>query len=1090
MIAALIRWSLVNRFLVLLATVMMAAWGVWAVQQTPLDALPDLSDVQVIIRTPYPGQAPRIVENQVTYPLTTTMLSVPGAKTVRGYSFFGDSFVYVLFEDGTDPYWARSRVLEYLNQVQSRLPPSAKPALGPDATGVGWIYTYALIDRSGKMDAGQLRALQDWFLKYELKTVANVAEVASVGGMVRQYQVVLDPDKLALYNIPHTRVIDALQKANQETGGSVLELGEAEVVVRASGYLTGLDDFKKIPLTTSSAGISVRLGDVARIQIGPEMRRGISELDGEGEATGGVIVMRTGKNALETIAAVKAKIQSLQSSLPAGVEIVPTYDRSILIEQSVKNLGFKLLEEFIVVAVVCLVFLFHLRSALVAIVSLPLGIMAAFIVMHYQGVNANIMSLGGIAIAIGAMVDAAVVMIENAHKHLERWAHQHPAVPLPPLGEGRDGGQRCADVRTESPHPNPPPRGEGAQQMTPQERWRVIGDAATEVGPALFFSLLIITLSFVPVFTLEAQEGRLFAPLAFTKTYAMAAAAGLSVTLIPVLMGYLIRGRIPHEQKNPLNRVLIAAYRPVLDVVLRWPRATIAVAVVLLAATAWPMLRIGGEFMPPLDEGDLLFMPTALPGLSAGKAAELLQQTDRLIKTLPEVATVHGKAGRADTATDPAPMEMFETTIQFKPKSQWRTSMTPDKLVEELDKIVKVPGLSNIWVPPIRNRIDMLATGIKSPVGVKVAGTDLKEIDRITGEIERAVKNVPGVSSALAERLTGGRYVDITIDRDAAARFSLNIADVQSVVASAVGGENVGETVEGLQRFPINVRYPRELRDSLDKLRRLPFVTERGARPLLGDVANITLSDGPPMLRSENARLSGWVYVDIRGRDLKSAVRDMQQAVAQQVKLTPGYAVSWSGQFEYLERATAKLKVVVPATLLIIFVLLYLTFKRVDEALLILLAMPFSLIGGFWLLYALGHNLSIASAIGFIALAGVAAEFGVIMVLYLRQAWEVHESRLARDAHDDSYNAALLDAIREGAVLRVRPKAMTVAVILAGLLPILWTSGAGSEVMQRIAAPMVGGMVTAPLLSMLVIPAAYWLMRKARRKRKATSSMV
>ena len=1037
MIAALIRWSLVNRFLVLLATVMMAAWGVWAVQQTPLDALPDLSDVQVIIRTPYPGQAPRIVENQVTYPLTTTMLSVPGAKTVRGYSFFGDSFVYVLFEDGTDPYWARSRVLEYLNQVQSRLPPSAKPALGPDATGVGWIYTYALIDRSGKMDAGQLRALQDWFLKYELKTVANVAEVASVGGMVRQYQVVLDPDKLALYNIPHTRVIDALQKANQETGGSVLELGEAEYVVRASGYLTGLDDFRKIPLTTSSAGVSVRLGDVARIQIGPEMRRGISELDGEGEATGGVIVMRSGKNALETIAAVKAKIQSLQSSLPAGVEIVPTYDRSILIEQSVKNLGFKLLEEFIVVAVVCLVFLFHLRSALVAIVSLPLGILAAFIVMHYQGVNANIMSLGGIAIAIGAMVDAAVVMIENAHKHLERWAHQNP---------------------------------EGTQQG--EARWRDIGDSAAEVGPALFFSLLIITLSFIPVFTLEAQEGRLFAPLAFTKTYAMAAAAGLSVTLVPVLMGYLIRGRIPDEQKNPLNRVLITAYRPVLDAVLRWPRATIVIALLLLAATAWPILRIGGEFMPPLDEGDLLFMPTALPGLSAGKAAELLQQTDRLIKTLPEVATVHGKAGRAESATDPAPMEMFETTIQFKPKDQWRAGMTPDKLIEELDKIVKVPGLSNIWVPPIRNRIDMLATGIKSPVGVKVAGTDLKEIDRITGEIERAVKNVPGVSSALAERLTGGRYVDITIDRDAAARFGLNIADVQSVVASAVGGENVGESVEGLQRFPINVRYPRELRDSLDKLRRLPFVTERGARPLLGDVASITLSDGPPMLRSENARLSGWVYVDIRGRDLKSAVRDMQQAVAQQVKLTPGYAVSWSGQFEYLERATAKLKVVVPATLLIIFVLLYLTFKRVDEALLILLAMPFSLIGGFWLLYALGHNLSIASAIGFIALAGVTAEFGVIMVLYLRQAWD---DRLARGLNDDP---SLLDAIREGAVLRVRPKAMTVAVILAGLLPILWSSGAGSEVMQRIAAPMVGGMVTAPLLSMLVIPAAYWLMRR------------
>ena len=1040
MIAALIRWSLGNRFLVLLSAVIIAAWGVWSVQQTPLDALPDLSDVQVIIRTPYPGQAPRIVENQVTYPLTTTMLSVPGAKTVRGYSFFGDSFVYILFEDGTDPYWARSRVLEYLNQVQSRLPPSAKPALGPDATGVGWIYTYALVDRSGKMDAGQLRALQDWFLKYELKTVANVAEVASVGGMVRQYQVVLDPDKLAAYNIPHARVVEALQKANQETGGSVLELGEAEYIVRASGYLQGLDDFRKIPLTTSSGGVSVRLGDVARVQLGPEMRRGIGELDGEGEATGGVIVMRSGKNALETIAAVKEKIASLQGSLPPGVEIVPTYDRSGLIERAVKNLGFKLLEEFIVVALVCLVFLFHLRSALVAIVSLPLGILAAFIVMHYQGVNANVMSLGGIAIAIGAMVDAAVVMIENAHKHIERWHHTHPDEDL---------------------------KGEA--------QWRVIGDAAVEVGPALFFSLLIITLSFIPVFTLEAQEGRLFSPLAFTKTYAMAAAAGLSITLIPVLMGYLIRGRIPEEQKNPLNRVLIKAYRPLLDTVLRWPRATIAIAVLLLAATAWPMLRIGGEFMPPLDEGDLLFMPTALPGLSVGKAAELLQQTDRLIKTVPEVLTVHGKAGRAETATDPAPMEMFETTIQFKPKSEWRAGMTPDKLVDELDRIVKVPGLSNIWVPPIRNRIDMLATGIKSPVGVKVSGADLAEIDRITGEIERAVKIVPGVSSALAERLTGGRYIDININRDAAARFGLNIADVQSVVASAIGGENVGETVEGLQRFPINVRYPRETRDSLEKLRRLPFVTERGARLVLGDVADIRITDGPPMLRSENARLSGWVYVDIRGRDLKSAVQDMQQAVSAQVKLSQGYSVSWSGQFEYLERATAKLKVVVPITLLIIFVLLYLTFKRFDEALLIMLAMPFSLIGGFWLLYLLGHNLSIASAIGFIALAGVTAEFGVIMLLYLKQAWE---ERLARG---DDTPPALLDAIREGAVLRVRPKAMTVAVILAGLLPILWGGGTGSEVMQRIAAPMVGGMVTAPLLSMFVIPAAYWLMRRRHR---------
>ncbi|MDO8370808.1 MAG: efflux RND transporter permease subunit, partial [Polaromonas sp.] len=1017
------------------------AWGVYSVMRTPLDALPDLSDVQVIIRTTYPGQAPRIVENQVTYPLTTTMLSVPGAKTVRGYSFFGDSYVYVLFEDGTDLYWARSRVLEYLNQVQSRLPAAAKASLGPDATGVGWIYQYALIDRSGKQDAGQLRALQDWFLKYELKTVPNVAEVASIGGMVRQYQVVLDPDKLAAYAIPHTKVVEAIQKANQEAGGSVLELGEAEYMVRASGYLQSLEDFRSVPLMTSAAGVPVRLGDVARIQIGPEMRRGIGELDGEGEAVGGVIIMRSGKNALETIAAVKAKLQTLQTSLPKGVEIVPTYDRSGLIERAVDNLTFKLLEEFLVVAVVCFIFLFHLRSAFVAIISLPLGILAAFIVMHYQGVNANIMSLGGIAIAIGAMVDAAVVMIENAHKHLEHWAHDHPD-----------------------------------QKLEGEARWRVIGDAAAEVGPALFFSLLIITLSFIPVFTLEAQEGRLFSPLAFTKTYAMAAAAGLSVTLIPVLMGYLIRGRIPDEKSNPLNRVLIALYRPMLEVVLRAPKLTLLAAGIVLVISLWPLQHIGGEFMPRLDEGDLLYMPSALPGLSAGKAGELLQQTDRLIKTVPEVASVYGKAGRAETATDPAPMEMFETTIQFKPRDQWRTGMTQDKLVEELDRIVKVPGLSNIWVPPIRNRIDMLATGIKSPVGVKVAGTDLITIDRLTGEIERALKDVPGVTSALAERLTGGRYIDVNIKRDAASRFGLNIADVQSVISTAVGGENIGETVEGLQRFPINVRYPREIRDSLEKLHSLPFVTERGQRLVLSDVAEIRITDGPPMLRSENARLSGWVYVDIRGRDLRSAVQDMQKAVTDKVKLPPGYSVSWSGQFEFLERATAKLKVVVPFTLLIIFVLLYLTFKRFDEAFLIMATLPFALVGGIWLLYILSYNLSVAGAVGFIALAGVSAEFGVIMLLYLKTAWD---DKLKQGK---TSTADLLEAIREGAVLRVRPKAMTVAVILAGLFPIMWGTGTGSEVMQRIAAPMVGGMITAPLLSMFVIPAVYFLIRRKREQ--------
>ena len=1037
MIARLIHWSIANRLLVLLATLLLSAWGVVSLQRTPLDALPDLSDVQVIIRTTYPGQAPRIVENQVTYPMTTTMLSVPGAKTVRGYSFFGDSFVYVLFDDGTDLYWARSRVLEYLNQVQAKLPAGAKATLGPDATGVGWIYQYSLVDRSGQLDAGQLRALQDWFLKFELKTVPNVAEVASVGGMVRQYQIVLDPDKLAAYGIAHTRVVEAVQKSNQEAGGSVLELGEAEYVVRASGYLQSLDDFRKVPLVSTAAGVSVRLGDVARIQVGPEMRRGIGELDGQGEAAGGVIVMRSGKNALETIAAVKAKLKALQASLPKGVEIVPVYDRSGLIERAVQNLKHKLLEEFAVVAVVCLIFLFHLRSAFVAIVSLPLGILMAFIVMHAQGVNANIMSLGGIAIAIGAMVDAAVVMIENAHKHIEAWHHQHPD-----------------------------------QKLEGDTHWSVIADAAAEVGPALFFCLLIITLSFIPVFTLEAQEGRLFSPLAFTKSYAMAASAGLAVTLIPVLMGYLIRGKIPDEQKNPLNRFLIKAYRPLLDRVLAFPKTTLAVALVILLATIYPATQIGGEFMPPLDEGDLLYMPSALPGLSSGKAAEILQQTNKLIMQVPEVLRVFGKIGRAETATDPAPLEMVETTIQFKPREQWRVGMTPEKLIEELDRTVKLPGLANLWVPPIRNRIDMLATGIKSPVGVKVSGANLTEIDRIAGEVERAVKNVPGVTSALAERLTGGRYIDINIDRLAAARYGMNVSDVQSVVSAAIGGDNIGETVEGLQRFPINVRYPREIRDSVENIRNLPIVTERGAQITLSTVADVKISDGPPMLKSENARLSGWVYIDIRGRDLQSAVKDMQQAVAKDVRLTPGYSIAWSGQFEYLERASAKLKIVVPFTLLIIFVLLYLVFKRFDEALLILATLPFSLVGGFWLMYALGYAMSVASAVGFIALSGVAAEFGVIMLLYLTHAWEKQLTQ------GTATLPALMEAIREGAVLRVRPKAMTVAVILAGLFPIMWSGGTGSEVMKRIAAPMVGGMITAPLLSMFVIPVAYLLLRR------------
>jgi len=1041
MIAGLIRWSVANRFLVLLATLMITGWGIWAVRSTPIDALPDLSDVQVIIRTSYPGQAPQIVENQVTYPLATTMLSVPGAKTVRAFSFFGDSFVYVLFEDGTDLYWARSRVLEYLNQVQGRLPATAKASLGPDATGVGWIFQYALVDRSGKHDLAQLRALQDWFLKFELKSLPNVAEVASVGGMVKQYQVVLDPTRLAAYGVTQAQVKDALMANNQEAGGSVLELAGAEYMVRAGGYLKSLDDFRAIPLAARS-GVPIRLADVATLQIGPEMRRGIAELDGEGEVAGGVVILRSGKNAQETIGAVKRKLTELQASLPKGVEIVTTYDRSALIERAIANLTSKLAEEFIVVALVCVVFLWHLRSALVAIISLPLGILAAFVVMRYQGINANMMSLGGIAIAIGAMVDAAVVMIENAHKKLEAWQHANPG-----------------------------------RELMSAERWQVITEAAEEVGPALFFSLLIITLSFIPVFTLEAQEGRLFGPLAFTKTYAMAAAAGLSVTLIPVLMGYWIRGRIPDEQKNPITRGLIAVYRPALEWVLRWPKATLLIAVAALATTAWPLSQLGGEFLPSIDEGDLLYMPSALPGLSAQRAAELLQISNRMIKTVPEVERVFGKAGRAETATAPAPLEMFETTVKLKPRDQWRAGMTPEKLIEELDAAVKIPGLSNIWIPPIRNRIDMLATGIKSPIGVKVTGSDLRVIDRIAAEVEQIAKTVPGVSSALAERLTGGRYIDIDIDRVASGRYGLSVAEVQAIVAGAIGGENVGETVEGLARFPINLRYPREWRDSPEKLKALPILTATGQQITLGTVAKISITDGPPMLKSENARPSGWVYVDVRGRDLASVANDLREAVAKKVKLEPGVSLAYSGQFEYLERANAKLKVVVPATLLIILVLLYLTFKRMDEAALIMATMPFALTGGIWFLYLMGFNLSIATGVGFIALAGVAAEFGVVMLIYLRHALE---DRLR--AGQVLSAAVLLDAIREGAVLRVRPKAMTVAVILAGLVPIVWGSGTGSEVMSRIAAPMLGGMITAPLLSLFLIPAVFLLIRRRSTK--------
>ena len=1036
MIARIIRGSIANRGLVLLTAVLLAIAGVLSVWHTPLDALPDLSDTQVIIRTEWAGQTPRIIEDQVTYPLATTMLSVPGVRAVRGYSFFGDSFIYVLFDDDTDLYWARSRVLEYLSQARDRLPAQVSPALGPDATGLGWIYEYALVDRTGQHDIGQLRALQDWFLRYELKTVPDVAEVASVGGMVRAWQIVPDPQALAARGIAVTQLIEAVRSANGATGGSVIEQGEAELMVRSEGYLRSAEAFEQVPVRTGDDGVPVLLGEVATVRRGPTFRRGIAELDGRGEVAGGVIVLRTGKDALRAIDAVKARLEQLKASLPAGVEIVPVYDRSELIREAVRNLARKLGEEFLVVALVCALFLWHLRSALVAVITLPLGVLAAFIVMRYQGISANLLSLGGIAIAIGAMVDAAVVMIENAHKHLEHWREAH----------GRD------------------PEGD--------QRWKVMAEAASEVGPALFASLLVITLSFVPVFALQAQEGRLFSPLAYTKTYAMAAAAGLSITLIPVLMGYLIRGRIRPEADNPLNRLLIAGYRPVLDAALRFPKLTLALGGALLLLTLIPYARVGSEFMPPLDEGSMLYMPTALPGLSSGKAGQLLQQSDRMIKTVPEVAHAFGKAGRAETATDPAPMEMFETTVTFKPRDQWRRGMTMDKLRAELDAAVKVPGLTNLWVPPIRNRIDMLATGIKSPIGIKVSGPDTEVIARISEEVEGIARTVPGVNSALAERITGGRYVDIRILPIAAARYGLSQAELQRLIATVVGGDAIGETIEGRERYPITLRYPQGERDSLGALAQLPLVAPGGAQLTLSQVAELSLSPGPPMLKSENGRLVGYVFVDVAGRDLGSVVADLQLRMAKDIALPPGYSIAWSGQYEYLQRALARLKWVVPAALAIIFLLIYLVFRHVGEAAIIMLSLPLSLVGGIWLIWVLGHAVSIATLIGFIALAGVAAEFGVIMLLYLRQAWE---RRLAAGEADTI--ATLEAAIRDGAVQRVRPKAMTVAVILAGLFPLFVGDGAGAEVMQRIAAPMIGGMVTAPLLSMLIIPAAYRLLR-------------
>ncbi len=1030
MIAAIIDWSLRNRFMVLLLTLIVVGLGVYAIRQTPLDAIPDLSDVQVIIKTSYPGQAPQVVEDQVTYPLTTAMLSVPRATNVRGYSFFGDSYIYVIFEDGTDLYWARSRVLEYLSQAASKLPSAAKPQLGPDATGVGWVYEYALVDRSGKYDISQLRSFQDWYLKYELQTVPGVSEVATVGGMVKQYQVVVDPDSLRAYDLNLAQIRQAIQRGNQESGGSVIEMAEAEYMVRATGYIKNIEDLRRIPLGIRHNGVPVLLKDVAQIRLGPQMRRGIAELDGEGEVVGGVIVMRFGENALSVIADVKQRLKSLAKGLPDGVEIVPTYDRSGLIHRAVETLNGKLLEEFIVVAIVCALFLFHLRSALVVILSLPVGILVAFIVMQRMGINANIMSLGGIAIAIGAMVDAAIVMIENVHKHMEK------------------------------------------TQVTDDNRWEVMSQAATEVGPPLFFSLLIITLSFLPVFTLEAQEGRLFAPLAYTKTFAMAAAAGLSVTLVPVLMGYSIRGHITPEHKNPVNRLLIALYRPVIRLVLKMPRVLILVTVLLVLVGLWPLGKIGSEFMPDLDEGDLLYMPSAFPAISIGKAQQLLQQTDKLIKTVPEVERVFGKVGRAETATDPAPLTMIETTIQLKPRDQWRPGMTMDGLKRELDRLVKFPGLTNAWVMPIKNRIDMLATGIKTPVGVKVAGPDLKVIERLGKQLETIIKQVPGTVSVYSERVAGGRYVTVDIDRESAARFGLNIADVQEVVRTALGGMRVTQSVEGLERYPVNLRYPRGTRDSLEKIRSLPIVTPSGAHIPLSEVADIRVESGPGMIKTENARLNGWTYIDIQGRDLGSWVAEAQRVVADQLELPPGYSVAWSGQYEYMVRAKERLATVVPVTLAIILLLLYLNFRRLSEVLIIIGTLPLALAGGIWLLYLLGYNMSVAVGVGFIALAGVTVEIGVVMLVYLNQALQ----RIEEQAADEGRSLTREDvrnAVVEGALMRVRPIMMTVAAIIAGLLPIMLGGGTGSEVMRRIAAPMVGGMASATILTLIVIPAVF-----------------
>ena len=1031
MIESVIRWSLHNRILVLLATALVVGGGMFSLKNMPVDAIPDLSDVQVIIKTSYPGQAPQVVQDQVTYPLTTAMLSVPGAVTVRGYSFFGDSYTYVIFDEDTDLYWARSRVLEYLSQVAPSLPVNAKPQLGPDATGVGWVYVYALTDPTGQTDISQLRSIQDWYLKYELQTVPGVSEVAAVGGMVKQYQVTVNPEKLRAFGIPMSHIQTAIKRANQEVGASVVEMAEAEYMVRATGYLQSANDLANVPLGLNENGTPLRLKDLAQITLGPQMRRGIAELDGKGETVGGIIVMRFGENAEQTIRGVKAKMAELKRGLPEGVEIVTVYDRSRLIEDAVSNLWHKLLEELGIVALVCAAFLFHIRSSLVAVVCLPVGIFAAFTVMQLQGINANIMSLSGIAIAIGAMIDGAIVMIENMHKHMER-------TPL-----------------------------------TPENRWQIVAQSASEVGPALFFSLLIITASFIPVFTLEAQEGRLFTPLAYTKSYAMAAAAGLTITLVPVLMGLFIRGQIRPEQKNPVNRFLGAAYLPVLKQVLVYPKSTVAIALVILASTLWPMTKIGNEFMPPLDEGDLMYMPSTYPGISIGKARELLQQTDKLIRTVPEVATVFGKVGRAESATDPAPLTMIETFIQFKDRSEWRDGVTPESLKQELASLVQLPGLTNTWVMPIRTRIDMLATGIKTPVGIKVAGTDLDVIQRIGQQLENILADVPGTSSVYSERVAAGRYIKVDIDREKSSRFGLNIADVQQVISSAIGGVNVTQTVEGLERYPVNIRYPQSYRDSPEQLALLPVVTPTGQRIALGDVANISIEDGPATIKSENSRINGWVLVDIENTDVGSYVARAMATVGEELELPPGYSISWSGQYEYMLRAKEKLTYLVPFTLLIIALLLFLNFQRFAEIAVLLCTLPLALVGSVWLIYWQDYHFSIAVGVGFIALVGVAVETSVIMLVYLNQSWQQ-----ASDTRQGLTDDELKDSIVAGTGLRVRPVLMTACATIAGLIPILMGSGTGSEVMSRLATPMVGGMISAVLSTLLILPAVYYLWRR------------